>query len=92
MTLLNPNQQRRLGVHPRLLADDLDGVRALPELARPGAPPECARVLALAAEARTLVDETRRALGLPAERVERLRTLLEALADAGAALPDGDDA
>jgi hypothetical protein len=127
VSLLNANQQRRLGTHLRLLADDLDAVAALPDLAT--SEPRHARVRELVAEARALVDETRGALELPAEqgpalgrriaavagvwaarvedlrarrlkgygavheelagildpRIERLRRVLEALADAGAA-------
>lgn len=127
MNLLNANQQRRLGTHLRLLADDLDAVAALPELGRTD--PTHARVRELVAEARALVEETRATLALPEEqgpalgrriaavagvwaarvedlrarrlkgygavheglagvldpRIERLRRVLEALADAGAA-------
>ena len=127
VSLLNANQQRRLGTHLRLLADDLDAVAALPELGR--VDPTHARVRELLAEARALVEETRAALALPEEhgpalgrriaavagvwaarvedlrakrlkgygavheglagvldpRIERLRRVLEALADAGAA-------
>ena len=130
--LLNANQQRRLGTHLRLLADDLDALTQLPELSQPGAP--YARVRELAAAVHATVGEMRRALALSPDRspalsrrvaavagvwaarvddlrarrlkssgavhpdlaavldprIERLRGLLEALADAGAALPEDD--
>ena len=136
LPFLNANQQRRLQTHLRLLADDLDALTQLPELARPGSP--YAKVRELAAAVQATVDETRRALALPPDRspalsrrvavvagvwaarvddlrarrlkssgavheglaavldprIERLRGLLEVLADAGAALSaeEGEDA
>jgi hypothetical protein len=85
VSLLNANQQRRLGTHLRLLADDLDAVAALPELGAANPSPPHARVRELVAEARALVEETRGALQLPAEHGPALGRRIAAVAGVWAA-------
>jgi hypothetical protein len=78
-SLLNPNQQRRVATHLRLLHEDLDDVAAWPELRRPGEPYESLR----AAFAR-LVDEVEslsRLLALPAHDAPPLRRRVMATAE-----------
>ena len=86
LPFLNANQQRRLQTHLRLLADDLDALTQLPELARPGSP--YAKVRELAAAVQATVDETRRALALPPDRSPALSRRVAAVAGVWAARVD----
>lgn len=75
VTLLNENQQRRLGTHLRLLTQDLEALAEVPD-----------------AQARTLIDEIGAVHPELASRldprIDELRRLLEALADAAQRLPE----
>jgi len=78
-SLLNPNQQRRVGTHLRLLGEDLADVAAWPELRRPGEPYEALR--ALIARLGDAVASTTRALALPAHEAPPLRRRVQAIAE-----------
>lgn len=82
-TLLNPNQQRRVGTHLRLLVEDLTTLAELPELRRDGAPYDGVR---------ELIDELcdraaglRQAFALPPDHVPDLRRRVAAVAEVWAA-------
>ncbi|HET7791018.1 MAG TPA: hypothetical protein VFK78_09495 [Gemmatimonadales bacterium] len=77
--LLNQNQQRRLGTHLRMLADDLRALADLPELANSGHASR--RVRDLLADADRDVETLRTALGLPVERPPALARRVAATAE-----------
>jgi len=77
--LLNPNQQRRVVTHLRLLREDLEDVASWQELARPGEPYESLR--AGLAALLSAVEELRRALALPPDRPASLRRRVMATAE-----------
>lgn len=78
-TLLNDNQQRRLGTHLRLLTADLEALAECPELARPGDPYD--RLRGLVSAARGATDEVREALHLPTERGPSVKRRIAAVAE-----------
>jgi hypothetical protein len=77
--LLNPNQQRRVATHLRLLREDLEDVAAWPELARGGEPYGALREIV----ARLLEDVASlgRRLDLPAHEPPPLRRRVMAIAE-----------
>jgi hypothetical protein len=77
--LLNPNQQRRVATHLRLLREDLDDLAGWPELARPGEPYETLR--SLLARTAEVVARLARALALPAHQPPPLRRRVMATAE-----------
>jgi hypothetical protein len=83
VSLLNDNQQRRLGTHLRLLASDLETLAESPELQRDGA--AFARVRDAIAAVRRAADEMRAALALPADQAPSLRRRVAAVAEVWAA-------
>lgn len=83
MNLLNANQQRRLGVHLRLLASDLDTLAEVPELDRDG--PEFAQVREALAGARHVAQEIQTSLALPRDPSPSLRRRVAAVAEVWAA-------
>ena len=77
--LLNPNQQRRVATHLRLLREDLEDVAAWPELARDGEPYAALRdVVARLVEEVTALG---RRLHLPAHEPPPLRRRVMAIAE-----------
>ena len=83
MNLLNANQQRRLGVHLRLLASDLDTLAEVPELGRDG--PDFERVRDAIATARQAAQEIQTSLALPADPSPSFRRRVAAVAEVWAA-------
>lgn len=83
MTLLNDNQQRRLGTHLRLLLSDLDTIAESPELARDG--PAFVRVREAIGATRQTAEEMRAALALPLDRAPSLKRRAAAVAGVWAA-------
>ncbi len=83
MTLLNDNQQRRLGTHLRLLISDLDTIAASPELTRDG--PAFARVRDAIGATRRAAEEMRAALALPLDHGPSLKRRVAAVAEVWAA-------
>lgn len=83
MNLLNPNQQRRLGTHLRLLVSDLDTLEEVPELRRGG--PEFARVREALTNARHAARAIQSRLALPSEESPSLRRRVAAVAEVWAA-------
>lgn len=77
MSLLNPNQRRRVDTHLRLLVEDLDGLARLALLDRPDAVPLRDRL----AQAREAAESTRRTLGLPADERPNERRRMVAVAE-----------
>jgi hypothetical protein len=78
-TLLNPNQQRRVATHLRLLREDLQDVASWPELARDGAPYEALR--AVMARLQAAIAALGDSLELPAHRPPPLRRRVMATAE-----------
>lgn len=78
-SLLNANQQRRVGTHLRMLRDDLDDVAGWPELSRTGEPYQSLR--ALIARLGVAVDGLGRRLALPAHDAPPLRRRVQATAE-----------
>src|SRR5712692_9260814 len=83
VSLLNDNQQRRLGTHLGLLASDLEALAEARDLAR--TEPGYARVREAIAAVRRAMDGLRDALVPPAERPPSLRRRLAAVAEVWAA-------
>ena len=77
-TLLNEDQQRRVGTHLSLLASDLAAFDRLPELAHRGSPYD--EIHALLAQLRDRTEHMRVALGLPADHAPNIKHRLAALA------------
>ncbi len=86
VTLLNDNQQRRLGTHLRLLISDLDTLADSPELGREA--PEFARVREVLTTARRAAEQLQLALALPLDRSPGLRRRVAAVAEVWAARMD----
>ncbi len=78
-SLLNANQQRRVGTHLRLLGEDLEDVAGWRELRRPGEPYDALR--AVIARLREVVASTTDALALPAHEAPPLRRRVQAIAE-----------
>ena len=83
VTLLNENQQRRLGTHLRLLVSDLEVLSESPDLKQDG--PAFARARESLAAARWAVEEMRAALALSPDRAPSLRRRIAAVAEVWAA-------
>lgn len=77
--LLNPNQQRRVVTHLRLLEEDLKDVASWPELARPGEPYGAIRDVI--SRLRGVVGSLRGTLGLPPDEAPPLRRRVMATAE-----------
>jgi hypothetical protein len=86
MTLLNDDQQRRLGTHLRLLISDLDTIAESPGLARDGR--AFARVRDEIAATRRAAEEMRAALALPLDHGPSLKRRVAAVAAVWAARID----
>lgn len=82
-SLLNENQQRRVGTHLRLLAKDSAALQVLPQLHRPGEPYDT--IQQLLTRIREQTEIMRLALGLPADRGPSLRRQVTAVAEVWAA-------
>jgi hypothetical protein len=78
VTLLNENQQRRLGTHLRLLTQDLEGLADVPD----------ARARGLIDEIRAAAETIRADLALPPERGPSLKRRVAAVAEVWAARVD----
>ena len=83
VTLLNENQQRRLGTHLRLLVSDLAVLSESPDLKQDG--PAFARAREGLAATRRAVEEMRAALALPPDRAPSVRRRIAAVAEVWAA-------
>ena len=85
-TLLNPNQQRHVVTHLRLLREDLEDVASWPELARAGEP--YASLRATLAALLAAVADLRLTLALPSDRPATLRRRVMATAEVWATSAD----
>ena len=83
VSLLNDNQQRRLGTHLRLLISDLDTLADSPELGREAS--EFARVREALTTARRAAEQLQLALALPVDRSPGFRRRIGAVAEVWAA-------
>lgn len=77
--LLNPNQQRRVSTHLRLLGEDLEQMAGWPELDRSGEPYGSLRELIV--RLRGALESLRSALALPPDTAPPLRRRVMATAE-----------